>query len=42
MGISQRDALKPKGQEHVKLGDPPGDTLTWQDPPFWHRGPGPV
>lgn len=43
IGISHKDALNPNGQEHVKLGDDaPGDTRTWQEPPFWHLGPGPV
>lgn len=28
MGISHKDALKPKGQKHLKLGDPPADMLT--------------
>lgn len=40
--ISQREALNPRGQRHSNPGTPPGTIRTWQEPPFWQRGPGPL
>ena len=40
IGISQRLAVNPTGQEQAKEGVPPLLlSRTIQDPPFWHRGP---